>query len=76
MRMSRRVVLAMLLSALSMPALAQSPNTAAVVIVVVDQTGAIVDDAKVTVDQQRDRRDPRRWCPAGDGVRRRSLRCR
>lgn len=31
------------------PALAQSPNTAAILVVVVDQTGGVVTDAKVTV---------------------------
>ncbi len=47
--MLMRMFLAMLLSALAAPALAQSPNTAALVIVVVDQTGAVVDGANVTV---------------------------
>jgi Carboxypeptidase regulatory-like domain len=47
--MSMRVFLAMLLSALAVPALAQSPNTAAVVVVVVDQTGGVVSGANVTV---------------------------
>ena len=49
MRMSMRILLAMLLSALAVPALAQSPNTAAIVIVVVDQTGAVVKGANVAV---------------------------
>ena len=31
------------------PALAQSPNTSSLVVVVADQTGAVVKDAKVTV---------------------------
>jgi hypothetical protein len=47
--MSMRVFLAMLLSALAVPALAQSPNTAAVVVVVVDQTGGVVNGADVAV---------------------------
>ena len=31
------------------PSLAQSPNTAALVVFVVDQTGAVVPDARITV---------------------------
>src|SRR5262249_31714212 len=38
-----------LLAAPSAAALAQSPNTAAIVVVVVDQTGALVPDARVTI---------------------------
>ena len=49
MKTVRRVLLAMLLSLLALPAAAQSPNTAALIVVVVDQTGAVVSDAKVTV---------------------------
>ena len=49
MRMSMRILLATLLSALAAPALAQSPNTAAIVIVVVDQTGGVVGGANVEV---------------------------
>ena len=49
MRMLSRVCLAVLMSAAAIPALAQSPNTAALVVVVVDQSGAVVSDAKVTV---------------------------
>ena len=33
----------------AVPAAAQSPNTAAVTVVVVDQTGAVVPDATVSV---------------------------
>ena len=45
----RRVLLAMLLPLIALPAAAQSPNTAALIVVVVDQTGGVVSDAKVTV---------------------------
>src|SRR5690242_4565707 len=34
------------------PAFAQSPNTAAIVVTVVDQTGAVVKDATVTITNQ------------------------
>ena len=37
------------LCASGVPVLAQSPNTAALVVVVVDQTGAVVPGAQVTV---------------------------
>ncbi len=37
------------LAVMSVPAFAQSPNTAAVVVVVTDQTGGVIKDAKVTV---------------------------
>ena len=43
------VFLAVLVSALAAPALAQTPNTASIVVIVVDQTGAVVGDANVTV---------------------------
>ncbi len=49
MSMLSRVVLAVLMSAVASPALAQSPNTSALVVVVVDQSGAVVADAQVTV---------------------------
>jgi hypothetical protein len=49
MRMSVRVCLALFLSILAVPALAQSPNTAAIVVVVADQTGGVVSGANVTV---------------------------
>ena len=45
----RRVILAMLLPLIALPAAAQSPNTSALIVVVVDQTGGVVSDAKVTV---------------------------
>src|SRR5215212_3562876 len=47
----RRSLQAVLVAALLLPALAsaQSPNTAAVLIVVIDQSGAVVRDANVTV---------------------------
>lgn len=45
----RAFVLVALLSATASPTLAQSPNTAGLVVAVVDQTGAIVRDAAVTV---------------------------
>ena len=43
------VFLAVLVSALAAPALAQTPNTASIVVIVVDQTGAVVGDASVAV---------------------------
>ena len=46
-RMQKFLVL--LVSALAAPALAQTPNTAAIVVAVVDQTGAVVGDARVAV---------------------------
>jgi Carboxypeptidase regulatory-like domain/TonB dependent receptor-like, beta-barrel len=49
MNTSKRIALALLLIALPAPAGAQSPNTAAVVVVVVDQTGGVVNDAQVSV---------------------------
>jgi hypothetical protein len=49
MRMFIRVFLAVLLSALAVPAAAQSPNTAAIVVVVVDQTGGVINGANVSV---------------------------
>jgi hypothetical protein len=39
----------MVLMVLAVPAAAQSPNTASIVVVVVDQSGGVVKDAKVTV---------------------------
>jgi hypothetical protein len=47
--MSVRVVVVVLLSSFAWPAFAQSPNTAGIVVAVVDQTGAVVKDAAVTV---------------------------
>src|SRR4051812_42069333 len=44
-----RAVLIILLTAIALPVWAQSPNTSSIVVVVVDQTGAVVSDAKVTV---------------------------
>jgi hypothetical protein len=41
-----------MLAATAVPAFAQSPNTAAVVVTVVDQTGAVVRDAAVTITNQ------------------------
>src|SRR4051812_24237086 len=49
MRLSSCVLPVALLIALAVPASAQSPNTASIVVVVVDQTGGIVKDASVTV---------------------------
>jgi Carboxypeptidase regulatory-like domain/TonB dependent receptor len=50
MRTLIRLLWAVVLAAPAAPMLAQSsPNTAAIVVVVVDQTGAVVNDAKVTV---------------------------
>jgi Carboxypeptidase regulatory-like domain len=44
-----RAVAATLVWALAVPAFAQSPNTATLVVAVVDQTGGVVSDARVTV---------------------------
>jgi hypothetical protein len=52
MSVRRVLVGALMLAGLAAPALAQSPNTAAIVVTVVDQTGGIVKDAKVTVTNQ------------------------
>ena len=41
------------------PAFAQSPNTSTIVVLVTDQTGAVVTDAKVSVIEQPDRRRAR-----------------
>lgn len=46
------LVSATLLTSLAAPAMAQSPNTAGIVVTVVDQNGAIVKDARVTVTNQ------------------------
>jgi len=47
--MPRTVVFALLLFAFASPLLAQTPNTAGIVVAVVDQTGAVVRDAAVTI---------------------------
>lgn len=44
-----RALLAVVLSLIAFPSFAQSPNTAALVVSVVDQSGAIVNDARVRV---------------------------
>jgi len=49
MRTLLRACLVIIVSALAVPAIAQSPNTATLMVVVVDQTGAVVNDAKVSV---------------------------
>jgi hypothetical protein len=49
MRIPTVVVLFVILSALAAPASAQTPNTAAIVVVVVDETGAVVNGADVEV---------------------------
>ena len=49
MKIWLRLLLSILVSAPALPALAQTPNTAAILVVVVDQTGAIVRDARVAV---------------------------
>ncbi|HUQ86465.1 MAG TPA: TonB-dependent receptor [Vicinamibacterales bacterium] len=46
--MSRKFI-AILCTAIALPAFAQTPNTAAIVVAVVDQSGAVVADAKVRV---------------------------
>jgi hypothetical protein len=47
--LSFRFIPMLLAIALASPALAQTPNTAALVVAVVDQTGAVVSDARVRV---------------------------
>src|SRR5712671_5604722 len=47
--MSRLSALLLLLLAIAAPLAAQSPNTATMIVVVVDQTGAVLKDAKVSV---------------------------
>jgi hypothetical protein len=49
MRASFRLVLALLTAALAVPAFAQSPNTAAIVVVVTDQSNAVVPGAAITI---------------------------
>src|SRR5262245_43086059 len=49
MRIFLSVILAMLVPMVAVPARAQSPNTASLVVVVVDQTAAVVVDAKIAV---------------------------
>src|SRR5262245_33548684 len=49
MKTLRRMLLVTLLAAPAAPALAQTPNTSAIVVAVVDQTGGVVADATVTV---------------------------
>ena len=49
MRAFVRALLALGLIAIAAPAFAQSPNNAAIRVVVVDQSGAVVPDAKITV---------------------------
>ena len=49
MKFKSLLSLPLLLSALITFAVAQSPNTASMIVVVADQTGAVVKDAKVTV---------------------------
>ena len=60
MKTSMRVFGALLVTALAAPGLAQSANTATLVVVVVDQTGAVVNDAKVTVINRRRAQSVRR----------------
>ena len=59
MSMLSRVVLAVLMSAVAIPALAQSPNTAALLVVVVDQSGAVVTGRQGHGRERRHRRHPR-----------------
>src|SRR5262245_57584937 len=50
MKVVLRVCLALiLLASAALPALAQTPNTATLTVVVLDQTGGAVKDAKVTI---------------------------
>src|SRR5262245_21161423 len=50
MKLFVRLFLALILpGALALPALAQTPNTGSIVVVVVDQTGGVVKDAKITI---------------------------
>lgn len=47
--MLQRVLFAFVISTIAIPSAAQTPNTAGIVVAVVDQTGAVVNDAAVTV---------------------------
>jgi hypothetical protein len=49
MRLWIRIVLALAICGSGRPALAQSPNTGSIVVVVVDETGGVIRDARVTV---------------------------
>jgi hypothetical protein len=49
MKIAGLVLLALLVPLVALPAAAQSPNTSALIVVVVDQTGGVVSDARVTV---------------------------
>jgi hypothetical protein len=49
MKSVRQFLSVLAMCVLAMPAFAQSPNNAAIVVVVVDQTGGVVKDAKVTI---------------------------
>ena len=48
-----RLFVALLLAAIAVPAIAQSPNTSILVVCFADQTGGVVSDAKGYGDQQR-----------------------
>jgi hypothetical protein len=67
MRVIRVVVLALSTFALAGPARAQSPNTATLIVSVVDQTGAVVKDAKVIVTNTATSLS-RELMSAGDGL--------
>src|SRR5438045_3157747 len=48
--MRTRVIIAAALALLIVPALvAQSPNTGTIIVIVVDQTGAVLPDAKISI---------------------------
>ncbi len=49
MNRMRRFCLAAMACAFAVPALAQSPNTAAIVVIVIDQTGAVIPAAQVSI---------------------------
>jgi len=49
MRVCLRFLFVLLAAIVAVPAIAQTPNTAAILVTVVDQTGAVVQDAKVSI---------------------------
>jgi len=67
MRVIRPVVFALSTLVLALPARAQSPNTATLIVSVVDQTGAVVKDAKVIVTNSATSVS-RELMSAGDGL--------
>src|SRR4249920_3246286 len=67
MRVIRSFAIALTMLVLAVPARAQSPNTATLIVSVVDQTGAVVKDAKVIVTNTATSLS-RELMSAGDGL--------